>query len=85
MHPDTLQLLGYVAIALQCLIVGLLIWRKRFGCFSPKDRQEFAQEVIRELYRQRQQGQYEALEELRHQSHLRSDSNDPEPYGENIA
>lgn len=66
MSPDRLFTVGCGIIILQCVLVGLLIWRKRFGCYSEQDYDKIAQHVMRHLYRHRQAASYAELDRLRH-------------------
>lgn len=76
--------IGYALIALNVAIVGLLIWRKRFGCFTPADREAIAKEVVRFMYEDRQAEMYRTLDEL-HRGRRNGREVDPKDFEEDCA
>lgn len=64
MSDPAMVWVGYLLIALNVTIVGLLIHRKRFGSFSPDDRQVIAQELFKLVYQDRQAEIHRTLDEL---------------------
>lgn len=82
MSQDRMFLVGCAIIALQWVSVGLLIWRKRFGCYSPKDQEEIAKRVVRFMYEDRQAEMYRTLDQL-HRSNGRQV--DPKDFEEDCA
>lgn len=92
MNSPAMVWVGYILIALNVAIVGLLIWRKRFGCYSARDRLAIAQEVvplvvkilIRDAYAARQADVLRELDELQ-RGHRNGREVDPKDYEEDCA